>query len=298
MDELWIPMMLSNEDTGKFWVRAWVGYQSFKADSVGEDNSITINPAGYDLGERGEKMRRKFRSRQVVDEEDDSDDIHIFKAFKNFNKGLYHRLKDTSTPDIVRKGHDFLNNALGHERSASRRGHGIADLVEGLDVVSNASDGKQAESLAPVLVTFYTGFEFGAGTEGDVWIIFCGKNNSRSSVSYVSRFTASFRRGKRDMFCMNAPDWCLPSTSLIIGHEDSGLSGSWYLDRIEMTPLTLGDASAWRQTFPVRQWIKSSKSLQDGIQVFPYEEGLQSSGSDGREQPACEPHVADKAGDS
>lgn len=76
----------------------------------------------------------------------------------------------------------------------------------------------------PLLLTFITGSKHGAGTDGNVWVIFC-KAERRSSVELLDRRKQSFQRSRKDVFCVVITEDLTPPDRIVVGHENSGLLG-------------------------------------------------------------------------
>ena len=79
-------------------------------------------------------------------------------------------------------------------------------------------------------VTVYTGNKRGAGTNANVFITLFGEHGD-SGERKLDTSKDNFERGKADEFVVEGP--CLgPLSRVRIGHDNSGPSAGWFLDKV------------------------------------------------------------------
>ncbi|CAK8676643.1 unnamed protein product [Clavelina lepadiformis] len=108
-------------------------------------------------------------------------------------------------------------------------------------------------------VTVKTGDVRGAGTDANVYIVMHGENDDSGIVNLKSSKTHrdKFERNHSDVFTVESAD--LGDLKKIkIGHDNAGLSASWYLEYVEIDAPSMG--MKWK--FPCGRWL--SKDKDDG----------------------------------
>ncbi|CAF4549680.1 unnamed protein product, partial [Rotaria magnacalcarata] len=105
-----------------------------------------------------------------------------------------------------------------------------------------------ATAGVPYNVTVYTGDKRNAGTNARVYIVM---NNRKTSSSKIFLMDGKFERADVDQFTIDGPDELGPLTSLIIGHDNSGVGPGWYLDKVVINCPSTGI----EQTFPCNNWL-------------------------------------------
>lgn len=120
------------------------------------------------------------------------------------------------------------------------------------------------------VVSVFTGNKSGAGTDANVHMEMwdavgasSGRHNLESSKTHMNKF----EKGQCDVFHVTVPKKLGALTKLLIGHDNSALSGNdWFLDRVEVSDIshseTSGAASSAKQqlppvVFPCFRWLKN-----------------------------------------
>jgi len=101
-----------------------------------------------------------------------------------------------------------------------------------------------------------TGLEKGAGTDANIFAIIHGDKGitQKLELKYSLTNANKFERGCLDIFNLDASDVGTLS-KVVIGHDNSGIGASWYLDCVEISNLVTNDS--W--FFPCAQWFDKSK---------------------------------------
>ncbi|XP_058493118.1 lipoxygenase homology domain-containing protein 1 [Solea solea] len=110
-------------------------------------------------------------------------------------------------------------------------------------------------------VVTITGDERGAGTDANVFVTLFGEYGITPKVHLASKSRTAFERAKTDVFRIRTHN--VGSLKKIrIEHDNTGLSASWFLDRVIVTDVIRPHL---RFYFPCNNWL--SKSEGDGVYV-------------------------------
>ncbi len=111
------------------------------------------------------------------------------------------------------------------------------------------------------VVSVFTGDKSGAGTDANVHMemwdnanVSSGRHNLESSKTHMNKFES----GQCDVFHVTVPKKLGNLAKLLIGHDNSALSGNdWFLDRVEVSELLAAEkTNAVPVVFPCLRWLK------------------------------------------
>nr|XP_014352354.1 PREDICTED: lipoxygenase homology domain-containing protein 1 [Latimeria chalumnae] len=114
----------------------------------------------------------------------------------------------------------------------------------------------KARSLAPVKyeIIVITGDEKGAGTDANVFITMYGTSGNSGQWPLKQKFRNLFERDQTDRFNLEMLD--LGELNKVrIGHDNTGISAGWLLDRVEITNSATGVATI----FPCGKWMDKKR---------------------------------------
>ncbi|CAL8345253.1 unnamed protein product [Lota lota] len=127
------------------------------------------------------------------------------------------------------------------------------------DTVENYEDEYHKKKVYEVVTI--TGDEKGAGTDANIFISMFGSYGITPKVHLASKSRTAFERGKTDVFRIRTHN-VGPLKKIRIEHDNTGLSASWYLDRVVVTDVIRPHL---RYYFPCNNWL--SKEEGDGLHV-------------------------------
>ncbi len=102
------------------------------------------------------------------------------------------------------------------------------------------------------IITTYTGDKRNAGTDARVYILMHGKNSTSSQIFLGD---GKFEKQSVDRFIADTSAEFSPLTALDIGHDNSGMSSGWYLDKAVIKCPSTGIT----QTFPCNNWLADNE---------------------------------------
>ncbi|KAG8456825.1 hypothetical protein GDO86_002563 [Hymenochirus boettgeri] len=114
----------------------------------------------------------------------------------------------------------------------------------------------RARSLVPVKyeVIVVTGFEKGAGTDANVFIIMYGSNGDSGKHALKQKMRNLFERGKTNRFFIETLDLG-EMKKVRVEHDNSGISAGWLLERVEVTNTATGVTTI----FPCEKWLDKKR---------------------------------------
>uniref|UniRef100_A0A8C5BBE6 Lipoxygenase homology domains 1b n=1 Tax=Gadus morhua TaxID=8049 RepID=A0A8C5BBE6_GADMO len=127
------------------------------------------------------------------------------------------------------------------------------------DSVENYEDEYHKKKVYEVVTI--TGDEKGAGTDANIFVSLFGSYGITPKVHLASKSRTAFERGKTDVFRIRTHN-VGPLKKIRIEHDNTGLSASWYLDRVVITDVIRPHL---RYYFPCNNWL--SKEEGDSLYV-------------------------------
>lgn len=114
------------------------------------------------------------------------------------------------------------------------------------------------EAGVPYVLYIHTGDVRGAGTNSKVYVeMFGGRTGDESSGRIVLK-GGEFERAVVDKIQVEAGKMLSPLSRILVGHDNSGMSAGWFLDKIVVETPSIG----MKQTFPCGRWL--AKNEDDG----------------------------------
>ncbi|CAF1135774.1 unnamed protein product [Rotaria sordida] len=109
-------------------------------------------------------------------------------------------------------------------------------------------------------IKIYTSNIFGAGTDANVYIQIYGLKKSTDQVMLCSEIDQNekFQMGSIDTFILELEDIGDYIEKIRIGHDNSGFSPSWHLDRVEICPLIKGQKTK-TYVFHCNRWFAENE---------------------------------------
>ncbi|KAG7271688.1 hypothetical protein CRUP_025549 [Coryphaenoides rupestris] len=104
-------------------------------------------------------------------------------------------------------------------------------------------------------VVTITGDERGAGTDANVFVSLFGSYGITPKVHLASKSRTAFERGKTDVFRIKTHN-VGPLKKIRIEHDNTGLSASWFLDRVVITDVIRPHL---RYYFPCNNWLSKEE---------------------------------------
>ncbi|XP_059505870.1 lipoxygenase homology domain-containing protein 1 [Stegostoma tigrinum] len=120
--------------------------------------------------------------------------------------------------------------------------------------------GRRNEYTVYEVVTV-TGDVRGAGTDANVFVTLFGEYGITPKVHLTSKSRTAFEKNKTDVFRIKTNN-VGPIKKIRIEHDNTGMSASWFLDRLVITDM---NRPHLRFYFPCNQWL--SKEEGDGLYV-------------------------------
>ena len=108
-----------------------------------------------------------------------------------------------------------------------------------------------------------TGDVRGSGTDANVFVIlFGGKDGETNSGKLFLEDDSknNFERGKTDIFCVECTEQFSPLHHLRIGHDNSGPSSGWYLEKVSCFSLSIASYVPLPLPLPQRIMAEGLKS--------------------------------------
>lgn len=135
--------------------------------------------------------------------------------------------------------------------------HGDRQIVREL---LPAGMGNAIRKSARYKLKIYTSDLKGAGTDADVSVVFLGDAGTSGERLKLPATQEAFERGSCDEFALEAPDVGSVKT-LRIGHNNTGPSPSWHLDRVELEVLGVPGqgGTSKKYVFPCGKWFDLHK---------------------------------------
>ncbi|GCB61309.1 hypothetical protein scyTo_0014316 [Scyliorhinus torazame] len=110
-------------------------------------------------------------------------------------------------------------------------------------------------------VVTVTGDVRGAGTDANIFVTLFGEYGITPKVHLTSKSRTAFEKNKTDVFRIKTNN-VGPIKKIRIEHDNTGMSASWFLDRLVITDM---NRPHLRFYFPCNQWL--SKEEGDGLYV-------------------------------
>ncbi|XP_043570379.1 lipoxygenase homology domain-containing protein 1-like [Chiloscyllium plagiosum] len=120
--------------------------------------------------------------------------------------------------------------------------------------------GRRNEYTVYEVVTV-TGDVRGAGTDANIFVTLFGEYGITPKVHLTSKSRTAFEKNKTDVFRIKTNN-VGPIKKIRIEHDNTGMSASWFLDRVVITDM---NRPHLRFYFPCNQWL--SKEEGDGLYV-------------------------------
>ncbi|CAF0768261.1 unnamed protein product, partial [Didymodactylos carnosus] len=106
----------------------------------------------------------------------------------------------------------------------------------------------------PYIISITTGDKRNAGTNARVYLTMYGENKNISSGK-IFLSGGKFERNKTDIFPIDASDELSPLAYIDIGHDNSGVSSGWFLDKVVIDCPSTGI----KQTFICDKWLATDE---------------------------------------
>lgn len=149
--------------------------------------------------------------------------------------------------------------------------------VEKAEAVGYSEEAGLSETFksAPIVYTVRvkTGDKFGAGTDSHVYLHITGEKgeSGRLKLDTSKGHKDKFERARTDEFDVESMD-VGKITQIIIGHDNHGLGGAWYLDSVQIDVPALGKM----YTFEADRWLDKSKGDKKvEVEILALESALQ-----------------------
>ncbi|XP_023678721.2 lipoxygenase homology domain-containing protein 1 isoform X1 [Paramormyrops kingsleyae] len=210
------------------------------------------------MGSKDQKAKEggKKKKKQAEDEEEIPDEEEEENESKKKKKGKKSK-KDSADSDDDKKS--------GKNKKSKTKQIDYAEMYEKelLNYQSDSSDSYEDEFYKKKVyeVVTVTGDVRGAGTDANVFVTIFGEYGVTPKVHLASKSRTAFEKNKTDVFRIKTNN-VGPIKKLRIEHDNTGLSASWFLDRVVVTDM---NRPHLRFYFPCNNWL--SKEEGDGLYV-------------------------------
>ncbi|KAJ8261234.1 hypothetical protein COCON_G00169570 [Conger conger] len=219
----------------------------------------TDKEQGEDMGSKDKKSKdggKKHKKKSADEEELIPEEQEEEETSKKKKKPKKSKKGSADSDEDKKKG-------KGKKSKSKQVDYAAIYQNELLNYHTDSSDGYEDEYHKKKVyeVVTITGDVRGAGTDANVFVTLFGDYGTTPKVHLASKSRTAFEKNKTDVFRIKTHN-VGPIKKLRIEHDNTGMSASWFLDRVVVTDM---NRPHLRFYFPCNNWL--SKEEGDGLYV-------------------------------